>query len=482
LPLPVFYSSHQLVFNMVAQNIRHEIRLLSRNQWFVSLTIVLITLCLYAGYNGQNHFEKRQIDQQQAITSQEVKENEVREVALAVNQGEEPKNANVLSPTNVAMRRGSLAIMPANEMSKLAVGQSDLYTHQLTISAREDLATLSFNELSNPVQLLFGNFDLTFVLTYLIPLIIIAFTYNLRSQELESGRLKLLASNPIRTNLWLLQRFVIRYFSLALILTGSLVITILWIGIPLSSELFTFFLLVYAYMAVWFSISFLANILGKSSSKNAVSLISIWILLVLVTPTVINQTVNIAYPMPSRVALLNEIRETKKELSKEQDKVLDEYLRNHPELIKNEGNSSGYWQGYFASQELLEKTLEPIVNRYDQQLIKQQNSVNSWRFLSPAILFQDGSTQLAGTSSNDYNEFKSSIKEFSFIWREHFIPYVFSNKSLELSDLQSLPTYQFAKNQDGLHVGLNIISLFIISAALIGRGLMLEEVKGLTRL
>jgi ABC-2 type transport system permease protein len=269
---------------------------------------------------------------------------------------------------------------------------------------------------------------------------------------------------------------------LALILTGSLVITILWIGIPLSSELFTFFLLVYAYMAVWFSISFLANILGKSSSKNAVSLISIWILLVLVTPTVINQTVNIAYPMPSRVALLNEIRETKKELSKEQDKVLDEYLRNHPELIKNEGNSSGYWQGYFASQELLEKTLEPIVNRYDQQLIKQQNSVNSWRFLSPAILFQDGSTQLAGTSSNDYNEFKSSIKEFSFIWREHFIPYVFSNKSLELSDLQSLPTYQFAKNQDGLHVGLNIISLFIISAALIGRGLMLEEVKGLTRL
>ncbi|MBO6761869.1 MAG: ABC transporter permease subunit, partial [Roseivirga sp.] len=247
---------------MVSQNIRHEVRLLSRNYWFVSLSLVLVLLCLYAGYNGLRHFERRQADQQQAIAAQQEKEDLIQEVALNLSKGEEHPSAFRLSPMNVAIYTGQLATMPATEISKLAIGQSDLYTHQIKISSSEDLATLSFNELNNPVQLLFGNFDLAFVLTYLVPLVIIAFTYNLRTQELESGRLRLLASNPINTNLWLLQRFIIRYCSLAIILTFILTLTAVMVGMAFSLSLVTFFLLTYAYLAFWFAVSYLVNIYG----------------------------------------------------------------------------------------------------------------------------------------------------------------------------------------------------------------------------
>lgn len=468
---------------MIKQNIRHETRLLSRNYWFISLAIVLVSLCLYAGHNGLKHFERRQVDMQQAKAAQEVKEQLIQEVALALSKGEEHPYHFRLTPMNLAIYTGHLATMPADEMSKLSLGQSDLYTHQLKISSNEDLATLSFNELNNPVQLLFGNFDLTFVLAYLVPLVIIAFTYNLRTQELESGRLRLLASNPINTNLWLLQRFLVRYCSLAIILTIALIATILWIGISLKIELLTFFLLTYAYLAFWFAISYLVNILGRSSVKNAVSLLSLWILLVLIVPTVVNQAANTVYPMPSRIALLNEIRETKKELSKEQDKVLDEYMRNHPELIRNKGeNAFGYWHGFFASQEMTEKTLSPLIDRFDEQLAKQQKWVDIWGFLSPAVVFQDAATQLAGTSSKNYNQFKEDVRSFSLTWRAHFMPFVFNNERLELSDLDSLPVFESRSSLDNSSVFINIVVLLALSVLMAGRGLMLEGKRQLLQL
>ncbi|MFY0593153.1 ABC transporter permease subunit [Roseivirga sp.] len=292
---------------MLGQNIRHEIKLLSRNYWFLSLTLIIAGLSIYAGSNGLKQFEKRQANLQEAIQNQAKKVSRVSKIAIALGNGEEHPDAFRLSPMNYGIATGSLAIMPAGSLSKLAVGQSDLYTHQVNISSREDLATMSFNELNNPVQLLFGNFDLSFVLTYLIPLLIIAFTYNLKSQELETGRFRLLASNPINIKLWLLQRFVVRFFTLVVVITVVLIATMLSIGVKPDLNLFQFFGLTYAYMAFWFALTFLVNVFGFSSARNAVSLLSLWILLVLIVPTVVNQMANTIYPIPSRVALLNEI-------------------------------------------------------------------------------------------------------------------------------------------------------------------------------
>ena len=460
---------------MIKHNIRHEVRLLGRNHWFVSLTIVLVVLCLYAGHNGLNHFERRQADQEQVIANQRAKEQRVLDIAIALSKGEEHPRAYRLSPMNMSIATGRLAAMPATEMSKFAIGQSDLYTHQIYISSREDMATMSFNELNNPVQLLFGNFDLTFVISYLIPLLIIAFTYNLRTQELESGRLRLLASNPVSTNLWLLQRFMIRYSSLVIMLTLVLLTTVLWAQVDFSNELLTFFLLSYAYLAFWFAISYLVNVLGYSSARNAVTLLSVWILLVLIVPAVINQAANTVYPMPSRVTLLNEVRSTKRELSKKQDEVLEEYLRNHPELIRNEGqNAFAYWQGFFASQEITEKTLSPLTKKFDKQLSKQQKWVDSWSFLSPAVLFQNGATQLAGTSSQDYTKFMAQTKTFMTHWRDHFLPFVFENKMLELGDLDSLPEFEYESYLNRTSILIKVFVLFVLSLLLGSGGLMME--------
>ena len=456
---------------MLIQNILHEIKLLSRNYWFISLSLVITALSIYAGYNGLKHFDKRQVNLEQAIEKQSEKVERVAKIADALDKGEEHPRAYRLSPMNYSIATGSIAVMRPKDLSKLAIGQSDLYTHEINVSSREDLATMSFNELNNPVQLLFGNFDLTFVLAYLIPLLIIAFTYNLKSQELETGRFRLLAANPVNVNLLFLQRFVIRFLALALIVTIVIGITVISIRISFSFELLQFFVLTYAYMAFWFALAFMVNVFGRSSARNAVSLLSLWILLVLVLPTVINQMANSIYPMPSRVSLLNEIRSTKKDLSEQQDKVLSEYLRNHPELIRNEGeNAYAYWQGFYASQEMTEKTLEPLISTFDQQLSKQQKWVNTWGLLSPAAIFQNGTTRLAGTSSLHYNAFKDQIKAFNIEWRDHFIPFVFRNETLVKADLNKIPDFKFQAQsiRSGAFSGVAILFVFALILSLTG--------------
>jgi len=54
--------------------------------------------------------------------------------------------------------------------------------------------------------------------------------------------------------------------------------------------------------------TYIVNIKINDSSKNAITLIGFWLLLVLVIPATLNQIGNTLYPTPSRLKMINEIR------------------------------------------------------------------------------------------------------------------------------------------------------------------------------
>ena len=456
--------------NMFSLNIRHEIKLLSRDRRFIILSALLILLCLYAGFNGQNLYELRNTELINAKADHDSLIALAHDVASAFEAGEKPREEFRVRPTYLSIATGTQAYMPTNPVSALAIGQSDLYAHQIKINSRGDIATLTFNQMNNPVQLLFGNFDLVFVLTYLIPLIIIAFTYNLQSQELESGRLKLVASNPINPKLWLLQRFLTRFVSLILILAVAILTTIIALKIDFNTRLAGMALITLAYICFWFSVSFLVNVLGKTSDKNAIVLLSMWIFLVLLIPSLVNQTANSIYPTPSRVVLLNEIRQSKKDLAKEQDKVMAEYLRNHPELVRLEENPNAYWERFFASHEMAEERLTPMIELFESRLQEQQKWVNSLSFLSPAIVFQNSFTNLAGTSASAYAGFRGSTIEFAKQWRDYFLPMVFENRLLTNSELENLPEFEYTVSYTSTELLYSLLMLNCMIFALLFMG------------
>ncbi|HRG08845.1 MAG TPA: ABC transporter permease subunit, partial [Cyclobacteriaceae bacterium] len=112
-------------------------------------------------------------------------------------------------------RAGRVVAMDAQPLALISTGQSDLYTHTVKPKLYGEANALGFSELSNPVQLMFGSFDLAFVCIYLLPLLVLAFSYNLLSADKESGVLRLTISQPISLYKWLFGKLVVRFVVLA---------------------------------------------------------------------------------------------------------------------------------------------------------------------------------------------------------------------------------------------------------------------------
>ncbi|GAB5528058.1 MAG: DUF3526 domain-containing protein [Roseivirga sp.] len=444
-------------------NFKRELQLLTRNGWFVALTLLLLILVTYAVHNGHAHYEQRQSELTELQLQRQTERDGLKKVADEMANGESPDNYFNVSPIRVSISTGALATIDPNPHSVLAIGQSDLYAQQFKVSSREDLALLSFTELSNPVQLLLGNFDLAFVVIYLLPLLVIAFSYNLFSAEKESGSLQLLAANPVNLKVWLLQKTLIRFIIVSLIFVLAVVGSCFLYSVPLDTGTFKMLLCALAYMSFWFSLTYLVGSLGRSSEKNAVYGIGLWIVLVLIIPSAVSQTANSIYPTPSRAVLINEVRLLKKEISKKQDEVLDQYLRNHPELAADDANASMFWKNYFASQEMMETSLEPLIVDFEGKLQQQQDWVSRLRFLSPAVVVMDIYNEAGSTSTRHYASFKDQVVDFHITWREHFLPFVFENKMLTSGDLDKLPVFTFDDHVVKTRITPNLIYLLIIT-------------------
>lgn len=446
-------------------NLKQQIRLLSRNGWFVTLTILMFLVTLYAVHNGNVHYQQQASELTELSMQHSASLKELKEVARQVAGGENPDNYFDVSPIRVSMTTGGLATMSSDPHSILAIGQSDLFAEYFKVSSREDLALLSFTELSNPVQLLLGNFDLAFVVIYLLPLLVIAFSYNLMSGEKESGSLYLLAANPVNLKVWLLQKTLIRFIIIAVIFLLAVFVACVIYMVPLDFKSFQMIFCTISYMAFWFSLTYLLGSFGMSSEKNAVLGIGFWIVLVLVIPSVVSQAINSLYPTPSRAMLVNEVRMLKKEISKKQGEVLDQYLKDHPELVADKEGASMFWKNYFAGQEMVEKDLAPLINEFEDKLDQQQDWVSSFRFLSPAIVVMDVYNENAGTSTRHYSSFKEQTVEFHHTWRAHFLPFIFNNQMLTPGDLDQLPRFEF--DDRSLGVRTNINSAYLLAMVLL---------------
>lgn len=193
-------------------------------------------------------------------------------------------------------------------------------------------------------------------------------------------------------------------------------------------------------------------------------LISIWLLVVMIIPATINQIGNTLYPTPSRLKMINEIRLIKKENEEKQDAIMNNYLRNHPELALQSNDSKfGFWHNYFASEKVMEEKTKPLLIEYDSQLQKQQNLISVFKYLSPAILMQQSLNNIAGTSEKHYNDYKKQVFEFSTVWRDHLVPMLFKEEKVTAKNFNELPSFNYT-NRVKNNVWFNLLSIIIISA------------------
>ena len=328
----------------------------------ILLLICTALLFAFATYNGKKNVKKRLNDISKMQENLQKKDSALVATLQKIEKGQKtdvPRWQLPSEPMTIGYRNPRLAIMQPEKLSFLSTGQSDMYTHFKSPTVYGNNFALDYSEMVNPVQLLFGNFDLAFVILYILPLLIIAFTFNVLSKEKELGTIRLLGAQPISMIKWLLQKMIIRFIIFTLI-TLIVLLVIIAVFSPdaflNAGSLISVFLLIAGYSLFWFVISIIVNLKINDSSKNAFALIATWLLIVLILPATINQIGNSLYPTPSRLKMINEIRLIKKENEEKQNEIMDSFLRDHPELAQeNETQKFGFWHKYFASEKVMEE-------------------------------------------------------------------------------------------------------------------------------
>ena len=243
--------------------------------------------------------------------------------------------------------------------------------------------------LENPLRLLFGRFDAAFAVIALLPIAILAIAYNLLSGERELGVLPLLLAQPTPLRRLLAVRLVVRAVVFLGVTSLALVLALVGFGAPIfgargSAQLGLWLAVTAAYGLFWFACAFFVNSHGRGSAENGLVLTGLWLLLVVVAPGGLNLGLKQLYPMPSRIAYLDEAREATVEIERKKTEVLGKYLIDHPDMVPGADkavNVDDFVQTKMAIAEEMKKALTPLDAMFRLQQERQQKLVDRLRFL-----------------------------------------------------------------------------------------------------
>src|SRR5581483_8872978 len=190
--------------------------------------------------------------------------------------------------------------LPPQPLSALSIGQSDRLPSSFSISAMPREPVLATNEVENPHRLLQGRVDLSFVVVYLFPILIIALGHDVMSVDREQGARALLPSQPLTPRAVIAARIAVRVgLVLALIIMFAVLATVVGgvnVARPgIAARLFVWMSIVVAYGAFWFGAVVLVTSFGGGSATNALMLTALWVVLVVVMPWAMNTAIWTAY-------------------------------------------------------------------------------------------------------------------------------------------------------------------------------------------
>ena len=280
------------------------------------------------------------------------------------------------------------SVLPSRALAPLAAGQSDVQPNYYRVDGHSAHTFMDKSETANPLNVLSGSFDVAFVIVFLLPVFIIALTFDLLSKEKEAGILAMILAHGQS-----LQRIVLsKSYSLALILftvivgVGFLSLLIVGADLTLSTTWMDFglwLMIVALYGFFWFGLALLVNSFAMSSVANGVILANLWLVFVVVVPAVVNVTATTIYPAPSRVELTTEMREASSKAEKEAAEAREAYFFDHPDL-SDAGASDDFFLQVLATEAAVERSVAHLVEAFDVQAEKREAMVSMLQFLSPA--------------------------------------------------------------------------------------------------
>jgi ABC-2 type transport system permease protein len=403
--------------------------------WTVATGLVLLILAgLIAVHHGRTSIERQRATLARASDLQ-------REQHLAV-LGPAPADANAGDQLYY------LFFHTAHEPSDwapIAIGLRDVQPFNVKVRLLALHGQLYDADLSNPLLAAFGNFDLSFVLVFLTPILVIAVSYDVLSSERERGTWELIRAQPSRPlhviGLKLLTRLSVILAALVVLIMLAAVL----LRLPFDERFAGVVLLTALYLAVWAGAALLVVALGRSSDFNLVALFGLWLVWSVLGPALVNVVASMRYPVPEAMELTVRQRHGyHTSWDRPVRDVMESFYRRYPEwrgAPVPEDRYSNAW--YYAMQQRGDDEAEPLATAYVDTLERKSRWTARALVLSPPATFQLALNAIARTDLDSHLAYLASVAEYHERLKRHFFPIVFNTISVRSVRWADAPRHWF---------------------------------------
>lgn len=334
---------------------------------------------------------------------------------------------------------------PPSDWAAFALGQRDVLNYNIKTKILALEGQIYDTELTNPLSLLVGNLDLSFVFIYLFPLLIIVLGFNLISEEKEMGIWPMIKITGVSKLYFISFKLFIRWFLVVLLA----IVLLLFAGLVFDASFDTSFWIIFgvsiAYISFWFIVVGVITSFDKTSNFNANALIGFWIILCLIFPALGNIMINITTPIHEAMEttlIQREAYHEKWDMPK--SVTMKKFYEEYPEYKKYKIPEEEYYVAgwYFAMQYVADKEAEPTSQQMEQKLIERQEKANVLGWFLPTVGVQRVYNAVAHTDLATHLAYLKSVRKHHKAVREFFYPYIFEETLTKKVPWDKRPKYK----------------------------------------
>jgi len=210
----------------------------------------------------------------------------------------------------------------------------------------------------------------------------------------------------------------------------------------------------YLRFAVWLAVSLVYGLFWlaviafcvarfRSATNTAAAMVGLWLVLVLAIPASIATVAEAAYPTPSRLAFLSEVREAQGDTNRNLAKLTEGFLMDHPELSVGDDAVPSYYRAAFLSNRAARDNTRPILEAYEAARAGRANTLRFAQYLSPSIIAQRLLVAAAGADLNRQHRFQAQARAGLDRLVGAIGPAIVSRNRLSLAEFDTLEPFAF---------------------------------------
>jgi ABC-2 type transport system permease protein len=438
----------------------YELRRMVRDPALPVLLVLLLVLSTVAARNGADWVEQR-------------------EAAIAVIEAEERAAVALLRPRIDQLPGAtprSQPVLPPGSMAALSIGQADAYPFAASVHALADSQIFSrlSTDIGNPTLRAAGRFDLAFVVVFLLPLVLLAATYDLWSRERERGIAAMVLSQPVAIGPLIAVKGLSRGLTVLLPAAAIIMAVAAWAGATSPAGLAALGLIVLAYGGFWLAAAVMINLFARRSTEAAIGAGTIWLAVVVMAPALTLAGLELAAPPPSEMRFATALK-TRDAAIRERQRL---HRVAHPTTDRTPPpRIPDRMRDLYADRVAADGELAPLIDAQQRARDARRHLLDLARFLLPSVAVQDALDRIAGSDADRALAFQRQALEFQAERRRWTKQRMDLDAPLTLAELDLLPRFQFRERGSAFQssvladlAALLVATLLILAAARALRG------------